>query len=259
MVMGMFRRETDVAIIGSGPGGYVAALRAADLGREVLLIEEREELGGVCLLEGCIPSKTYIHAVESIHAAKEAHRFGVSFGEMSVDLEKLRGFKESVVGGLTKGIVGLLKRRGVEVVHGRARFDGAHSLLVEGKREVSGVDFKKAIIATGSRPNELDLGASESVWSSTEALQMSEVPERLVVVGGGYIGLELGLVYAGLGSQVTVVEFFPELLPGADADLVDVMVKSVRGRLSQVLLRSKVVGTEETKGGVNVRVGEGGE
>jgi dihydrolipoamide dehydrogenase len=242
MVMGMFRRETEVAIIGSGPGGYVAALRAADLGKDVVLIEERERTGGVCLLEGCIPSKTLIHAVEVAESARRAATFGLAFDAPRVDPKKLRAHTQTVVDGLSRGVDGLLARRGVEVISGRARFDGAHSLLVQGKREVSGVDFTHAVIATGSRPKRLAQSADLDLWSSAEALALGEVPKRLVVVGGGYIGLELGLVYAGLGAQVSVVEFFPRLLAGADPDLVAIMARHASERLHEVALESKVVG-----------------
>lgn len=243
MVMGSLRQETEVVVIGAGPGGYVAAIRAADLGKEVALVESRDRLGGVCLLEGCIPSKTLIHAVELVHTASQAESIGLSFGTPAVDLGRLRSWTNGVVDGLSKGVETLLNRRGVEVVKGRARFEGPRSLALEGG-EVAGVEFKQAIIATGSRPRRLpeaiappDLG----IWSSTEALALSEVPKRLIVVGGGYIGLELGLVYSGLGSSVTVAEFSPQLLSGADQDLVKIMVKAAEGRFAAIHADSKVV------------------
>jgi len=257
MVMGSLRQEAEVAVIGAGPGGYVAALRLADLGKEVLLIEERERPGGTCLLEGCIPSKALIHAVELCDAAKHARKIGLTFGEAQVDLAKLRAWTASVVGGLSQGVEGLLKRRGIEVVRGRARFTGSHSLAVEGS-EVTGVDFRQCVIATGSRINELPAAYEKPVWSSAEALQLPYLPESLLVVGGGYIGLEMGLVYAGLGSRVSVVEFFPRLLMGADPDLVEVMVKQVSGRLQEVMVDSKVVGLEKAPAGFRVEIEQGG-
>ncbi len=241
MVMGSLRQETEVAVIGAGPGGYVAALRLADLGKEVMLIEARERPGGTCLLEGCIPSKALIHAVALCDAARAARGIGLTFGEAAVDLERLRAWTASVVAGLSQGVEGLLKRRGIEVVHGRARFTGSRSLAVEGS-EVTGVDFRQCIIATGSRINELPAAYEKPVWSSAEALQLPRVPASLLVVGGGYIGIEMGLVYAGLGSAVSVVEFSPRLLMGADTDLVEVMLKQVRPRLRDVMVDSKVVG-----------------
>ena len=244
MVMGSLQQETDLVIIGAGPGGYVAALRAADLGLEVLLIEEREQLGGVCLLEGCIPSKALINAVEIAETAKHAERMGLSFGEVKVDPVALRAWTDQVVQGLAVGVAGLLKRRGVEVVHGRARFDGPNSLALEGSG-VSGVSFRRAIIATGSRINELPAGYDLPLWTSADALKLPSIPGRLLVVGGGYIGMELGLVYAGLGSSVDVVEFSPRLLLGADPDLAEVMVRSARKRLAAVKVDSKVTAVQQ--------------
>ena len=238
MVMGSLRQECQVAVIGSGPGGYVAALRLADLGKEVVLIEERERFGGTCLLEGCIPSKTLIHAVEVKESALAAAAFGLGCTGTSIDLEKLRDHTGEVVGALTGGIAGLLKRRGVTTLRGRARFSSSTALELEGG-EVSGVDFEQCIIATGSSLARLPEGISDRVWSSADALTLPRVPRSLLVVGGGYIGLELGLVYQGLGSRVSVVEFFPRLLMGADQDLVDIMVKSASDRLEEVMLESK--------------------
>jgi dihydrolipoamide dehydrogenase len=256
--MGSLRQETEVAVIGAGPGGYVAALRLADLGHEVLLIEERERPGGTCLLEGCIPSKTLIHAVELAEAAKAAKKIGLSFSDVRLDPSALRKWVDRVVDGLAKGVSGLLKRRGVEVVHGRARFTGSRSLAIEGS-EVSGVDFKQCIIATGSRINELPAAYRKPVWSSADALELKSVPERLLVVGGGYIGLELGLVYSGLGSKVSVAEFLPRLLAGADQDLVDVMLRQAGKRLKEIMVDSKVVKVDNLDPGFRVDIEHGGE
>jgi len=235
------QRETaEVAIIGGGPGGYVAAIRAADLGKEVVLIEERQRLGGTCLLEGCIPSKALINAVDLVETAKAARKMGLTFSELSLNHEALRQWSGRIVDTLSKGVDGLLKRRGVEVLQGHARFNDSHSLTVEGAGSTT-LAFRNCIIATGSDINRLPAGQTLPLWSSGEALRLPEVPARLLVVGGGYIGLELGLVYAGLGSQVTVVEFFPWLLPGADLDLVDVVVKSCERRFHRILMESKVI------------------
>jgi dihydrolipoamide dehydrogenase len=258
VVVGSLRQETEVAVIGAGPGGYVAALRLADLGKEVLLIEERERPGGVCLLEGCIPSKTLIHAVELAEAAKAAKKIGLTFSDLNLDPAALRRWTDKVVDGLSKGISGLLERRGIEVVHGRARFTGKKSLAIEGS-DVSGVDFRQCIIATGSRINELPAAYEKPVWSSAEALELKSVPKRLLVVGGGYIGLELGLVYAGLGSEVSVAEFLPRLLAGADPDLVDVMLRQVKRRLKEIMVDSKVVGVDYQDPGFTVKIEHDGE
>ena len=258
MVMGSLRQEADVVVIGGGPGGYVAAIRAADLGREVVLVDERDRLGGTCLLEGCIPSKVLLGAVGIMAAARAAGKFGIAFGEPSIDRRALLSYKEEVVSTLASGVDGLLKRRNVEVIKGRARFEGSHALSVEGA-PVSGIDFRHAVIAAGSRPIDLPVGKGLEVWSSAEALKIPEIPERLVVVGGGYIGLELGLVYAGLGSKITVVDLHPRLLEGADADLVDVMLRHSRERFGDILTGASVVGMERTGGGFVVSILRGGE
>ncbi len=241
MVMGQLNQETELAIIGGGPGGYVAALRAADLGLEVVVIEEREELGGVCLIEGCIPSKTLINAVDLAVSARDAAEMGLTFTDLQVDREKLLAWSQKVVKTLTAGVNSLVKKRGIEVIHGRARFQDSHTLAIEG---AGTVQFRNAIIATGSRINELPPAYEKPVWSSAEALQLPEIPGSLLIVGGGYIGLELGLVYAGLGSRVTMVEFNPRLLKGADFDLVEIMVDRVRTRFEEILVDSKVTGVE---------------
>ncbi len=262
MVMGSLREETQVVVIGSGPGGYVAALRLADLGKDVLLVEKRNRPGGTCLLEGCIPSKSLIHAVEVKKHTLGAEDFGLSFGEMKIDTDKLRNWTDEIVSGLSNGIKGLLKRRGVTVIEGHARFTSPTSLALEGG-EVSGIDFEQAVIATGSSLNRLPEGIVPSVWSSADALRLPSVPGSLLVVGGGYIGLEMGLVYQGLGSEVSVVEFFPRLLMGADQDLVDIMVKQVDERLHEVLLESRVQSISETGGdagnGFDVEIEHNGE
>ena len=258
MVMGSLRQSTEVAIIGAGPGGYVAALRLADLGKEVTLIEARERPGGTCLLEGCIPSKAYIHAVELIESAKQAEKIGLTFGQPKIDVDALRRWTGSVVDTLVSGINGLLKRRDIELVHAHARFDGPTSLALEGA-EVSGIDFKQCIVATGSSINVLPAAYDKPVWSSADALLLPRIPPRLLVVGGGYIGLELGLVYAGLGSAVTVCEFLPQLLMGADLDLVEIMVKQVAKRFSAILYGSRVVGVNHQNGLFDVEIEHAGQ
>ena len=258
MVMGSPAQETQVVVVGGGPGGYVAAIRAADLGKEVLLVEERESLGGVCLLEGCIPSKTLIHTVEVLHAAEEARKMGLAFSDLKIEVEDLRSWTRSVVADLSKGVAGLLKKRGVEVVRGRARFESRHTLAVEGG-DVPRITFKQCILATGSRPAGLPGGDGLGLWSARDALSVPDIPPRLLVVGGGYIGLELGLVYAGLGSRVTVAELLPNLLTGCDPDLVQVVQRAARKRVDDILLEAKVGGIERTSAGYAVRIEHRGE
>lgn len=239
MVMGSLRQKTEVAVIGGGPGGYVAALRAADLGKEVLLIEARDRRGGVCLLEGCIPSKALIHVVELARTVREAKKMGLTCKDLRVDPKGLRQWKERVVRGLSKGVDSLLEKRGVDVLHGYARFAGPRSLVLEGA-ETAYVDFEHCIIATGSRPVQLPVTAAAEVWTSREALELASVPERLLVIGAGYIGLELGFVYAGLGSKVVCVEMLPTILSGMDPDLTAVVAESCRTHFEALLLGAQV-------------------
>lgn len=241
MVMGSLRQEARVVVVGAGPGGYVAALRAADLGLDVVLVDERERPGGTCLLEGCIPSKALIHAVGVARAAREGRPFGLEVEGVRFDLERLRAWKDAGVDRLARGVAALLKRRGVEVVRGRARFDGPHSLQVFGS-EVAGVDFRHAIVAPGSRPVVPE--GLQGAWTSREALEVAEVPGRLLVVGGGYIGLELGSVYAGLGSRVTVAEVAPTLVPGADDDISRLLHRRLARRFEAILLETRAVRME---------------
>jgi dihydrolipoamide dehydrogenase len=259
MVMGSLQEETEVAIIGGGPGGYVAALRAAGLGKAVTLIEEREELGGVCLLEGCIPSKALINAVEAVENARAAKDFGLTFSDLKVEVAVLRQWCRSVVEGLAKGVRDLLQRRGVEVITGRARFQSNRVLAIEGGG-VGTVRFRDCIIATGSRAQPLPKTSDLHLWTSTEALRLPEVPKRLLVVGGGYIGLELGEVYAGLGAKVTMVELFPRLLAGADHDLVEVVINHCKAHcFESTLLESRVMRVEKSAGGFAVAIEHQGE
>jgi dihydrolipoamide dehydrogenase len=253
MVMGSIRQRTEVVVVGGGPGGYVAAIRAADLGHEVIVVEKQDRLGGVCLLEGCIPSKALISAVELLEAAREAGRMGITFGEPQIDLDGLRAHTNGVVSTLSRGVDTLLSTRNIEVVRGMARLDGPKSLAIEGG-DVSGIDFAHCILATGSRVTMLPMFKDLGVWTSREALSLPEIPERLLVVGGGYIGLELGLVYAGLGSKVSVVEMMPDLLGGADSDLVAPVRKRCTKRFESVMLETRLSAIDRTQNGFVVQV-----
>lgn len=237
MVMGSLRQEAHLVVVGGGPGGYVAALRAADLGLEVVLVDERERPGGTCLLEGCIPSKALIHAVGVAEAARHGQDFGLTVQGLQLDPGRLRAWKDGIVDRLSQGVAGLLRQRGIEVIHGRARFTGPHSLdLVEG--DLAGIDFRQAIVATGSRP--VIPPGIEGTWTAREALDIPEVPGRLLVIGGGYIGLEIGSIYAGIGSRVTVVEMAETLVPGADEDISRVLHKRLLRTLEAVHLKTRV-------------------
>jgi len=218
----MKKISADVVVLGAGVGGYTAAFYAADRGRQVLLIEQDSALGGVCLNRGCIPSKALLHVTKFMDEASESGAHGIEFGAPKINLEKLRSWKQSVVGKLTSGLVQIAKIRGVTVMKGRGYFEDGKTLRVETKEGQISVDFKAVIIAAGSKPalpKAFDLG-NPRIMTSTEALELPEIPETLLVVGGGYIGMELGMVYAGLGSGVSLVEAMPGMLGAVDPDLI---------------------------------------
>ena len=246
---------TRLAVLGAGTGGYPAAFFAAEMGFDVTLIDEREAPGGVCLWEGCIPSKALLHAAQVITDAREAAHIGLTFGEPTIDLHRLRKWKDNeVVRKMTGGLGQIARGRKVRYVRGRGRFRDASTLRVQVDGEVTDVGFDYAVIATGSRPAippPLRL-KSDRVWDSTAALELREVPRTLLVVGGGYIGLEMATLYSALGSRVTVVEMTGSLLPGGDADLVKVLAESVAERTHEVLLETRVTAMRESGDGVEV-------
>jgi dihydrolipoamide dehydrogenase len=254
--------STQVAVIGAGPGGYAAAFYAADRGMQVTLIDPAPNPGGVCLYHGCIPSKALLHVAEVISEARHAEGWGVTFGAPKIDIGKVRAFKSKVVEQLTGGLGQLSKQRKITYVQGTAAFRDARTLEISGgSGSAQALTFEHAIIATGSRPAAIPglTIDSDRVLDSTSALEVPDVPKSLLVVGGGYIGLELGTVYAALGSKVTVVEMTGGLLPGADRDLVNVLAKRVEGMCEAVLLNTKVVGMKATKSAVSVTLeGESG-
>src|SRR5215216_7379427 len=239
--------QADVLVLGAGPGGYSAAFRAADLGKAVVLVDRSPILGGVCLNVGCIPSKALLHAARVIAETKEMAEHGLAFGEPAVDLDKLRAWKESVVGRLTKGLAGLAKQRKVKVVTGYGTFASPNHLEVtadDGARTMVG--FEQAIIAAGSEAVTLPFipHEDERVIDSTGALELARVPEHLLVVGGGIIGLEMATVYAELGSKITVVELLDQLIPGADKDLVAPLFKRISKQYEAIYLTTKVIEVE---------------
>ncbi|MBN9690368.1 MAG: dihydrolipoyl dehydrogenase [Verrucomicrobia bacterium] len=247
--------QTDIVVIGAGPGGYAAAFYAADLGRKVVLVERDARLGGVCMNRGCIPSKALLNASHAIQVAKESAHRGISFGEPTVDLDRLRVWKNSILEKLGGGIASLAKMRGVTVMHGRGHFEDSNTLRVESPDSGNQfIRFEKAIIAVGSRPalpRAFDLG-NPRVMTSTEALEVPDVPENLLIIGGGYIGMELGTVYSSLGSKVTVIEAMETILAGADPDLVRPVALYAKKAFKEVRLKSKVL--EIKSAGKQIRV-----
>ncbi|HEX2344330.1 MAG TPA: dihydrolipoyl dehydrogenase [Vicinamibacterales bacterium] len=245
----MATSSTQIAVIGAGPGGYAAAFYAADLGFQAALIDADVDPGGVCLYRGCIPSKALLHAAKVLGESKHATAWGIEFAAPKINLDQLRGWKNRVVSKLTGGLGQVARFRKVRYIQGRASFVDARTLSI-GQENLT---FDHAIIATGSRPSmPPGFPTSTRVMDSTGALDLPDIPKRLLVVGGGYIGLELGSVYAALGSEVTVVEMMPGLLPGADRDLVAVLAKRMEGVLRAVLLETKVASIVEE--GAIVRV-----
>ena len=252
MVMGDFVQEVDVVVVGGGPGGYSAAFRCADLGLETVVVDAAARLGGACLFEGCIPSKALLHAARLIDEAAHARELGIEFGEPRISLDPLRKWKsERVVGKLARGLASVARGKKVEVVAGRAVLEGSRELRVEGETPRK-IRFGHAILATGSVPRALPgtEALGERVMDSTAALELPDVPERLLVVGGGYIGLELGQVYAALGSRVTLVEMTEGLLPGADRELVQPLARRVERAFAAVHLGARVMSLREAGGGV---------
>lgn len=252
--------QCQVLVLGSGPGGYTAAFRAADLGLDVIMVERYEELGGVCLNVGCIPSKALLHAAEVIEEAERFSGLGIAFGKPKIDLDGLRGYKSGIVGKLTGGLKHLSKQRKVRVVRGVGRFEGGHALAVEGPDGRQVIAFEHAIIAAGSKVVRLpDFPWDDPrVMDSTGALELADIPKRLLVVGGGIIGLEMACVYDALGSRVTVIELSGTLMPGADRDLVRPLEKRIRKRYENIFLNSKVAEATASKKGIEVRFeGEG--
>jgi dihydrolipoyl dehydrogenase len=246
----------NIAVIGGGPGGYAAAFLAADLGMQATLIDERENPGGVCLYVGCIPSKALLHVAALVNEADHAKAWGIEFGQPKIDLDRLRGFKDSVVKKLTDGLGQLAKQRKVTYLRGRAEFVNSNTLkvaLVAGGEQT--LSFDNIVIAAGSRPASIPAFQINSprILDSTGGLALQNIPKSLLVVGGGYIGLELGTVYASLGTKVSVVEMLPGLLPGADRDLVNPLAKRLEKIFASIMLNTTVAGLKEEAEGIRVQ------
>lgn len=246
--------QADVVVLGAGPGGYTAAFRAADLGKKVILIERYATLGGVCLNVGCIPSKALLHAAKVITEAEEAEAHGIVFGKPQVDINKLRTWKESVISKLTKGLKALAKQRKVEVVHGIGKFLTPHLIQVETAKEVKTISFDNCIIAAGSSVTRIPGFPYDDprLIDSTGALELQDVPQHILIIGGGIIGLEMATVYSALGSKISVVEWMDQLIPGADADLVKPLQRRIKKRYQAIYLKTKVTRIEAKKSGLTV-------
>lgn len=250
MVVGSVSRGCQVVVIGGGPGGYVAAIRLGQMGKDVILVERAPRLGGICLNEGCIPSKALIHAADLVHEVKHASNMGISVSEIELDMEKLNGWKKSIVERLTGGVAFLCEKAGVEIVRGEARFLSDRSLSVEGEHGTFEIEFEQAVIATGSSPMTLpgfDVDG-DLVIGPREALDLRDVPERLVVIGAGYIGLELGTVFSKLGAEVSVVEFLPSIFPTMEPEVGKAMKRSLKKLGIRVHLEHRAMGIEREDG-----------
>lgn len=247
--------HADVAVLGAGPGGYTAAFRAADLGKQVALIERHATLGGVCLNVGCIPSKALLHAAHVIASAKEAEQHGIAFGAPRIDLEKLRAWKSGIVSKFNAGLAQLAKQRKVDVVQGVAQFASPHMLEVATAEGVKTVSFEHAIIAAGSRAIKIPgfPYGDARLMDSTSALELADIPQRLLIIGGGIIGLEMATIYEALGSRVSIVEMSESLMPGADRDLMRVLERRIEKRFEAIHLRTRVAKIDAKPDGLHVQ------
>ena len=254
MVMGELEQETEVLVIGSGPGGYAAAFRAADLGLDVTMVDSAPRPGGVCLYKGCIPSKTFLFLSELIYDAQRAESMGIAFDKPRIDLKALREWKGNVIDSMANGLVSLSNRRGVQLIQGRAQFESSNTVRLH-DAEVSHIKFRHAIIAAGSHPIAFpgtEFKPGGRIMSSTGALALADVPPSLLIIGGGYVGLELGTVYAALGSRVSLVELEDRLLLGVDADLVKPLQQRLNTIFETISLNTKVASMTENAHGVAV-------
>ena len=250
----MTAMQAEVVVLGSGPGGYSAAFRASDLGKQVVLVERYENIGGVCLNVGCIPSKALLHVAKVLDEAKGMSEHGVDFGKPKINIDKIRGWKEGVVTRLTGGLKALAKQRKVEIVTGVGKFVSDKELEVTpAKGDPIRIQFQHCIIAAGSRPVKLPfIPEDPRIFDSTGALELREIPKNLLVIGGGIIGLEMATVYHQLGSEIDVVEFMPQLMGAADPDVAKVYLKWIKARYRNIMLETKVVKVEAKKDGIHV-------
>lgn len=247
-------KHCEVLVLGAGPGGYTAAFRASDLGKQVIMVERYDSLGGVCLNVGCIPSKALLHTAQIINEAEHMEKNGVSFGKPKIDIEGVNGFKSRVVTKLTGGLKQLAKQRKVGVVNGVAEFVDQNTLKVVNGNETTTISFDSCIIAAGSQPTEIPVFPNDDdrLMDSTDALELKDVPKKLLIIGGGIIGLEMATVYNALGSEITVVEFMDSIIPGCDKDLVRPLMKRIKGQYKDILLSTKVTDIKPQKNGLKV-------
>jgi dihydrolipoamide dehydrogenase len=245
--------QTELVVIGAGPGGYTAAFRASDLGLNVTLIEKHTNLGGVCLNVGCIPSKTLLHAAKIINDSKEAKTLGLNFGEPEIELEKMKDWKNQVVSGLTQGLQGLSKKRNINVIHGIASFTSANTVKITNGKGEQTLGFEQCIIAVGSNPATLPfLPDDPRIIDSTDALELSIIPNKMLIIGGGIIGLEMATIYASLGSSVSIVELTETLMPGTDRDLVKPLEKHLKKQCDHIYKSVEVSSATSTKKGIEI-------
>ncbi len=246
--------HAEVLVLGGGPGGYTAAFRAADLGKQVVLIERYSALGGVCLNVGCIPSKALLHVAQIVHEAEEFEQHGLSYGKPSFDLDKIRSWKESVSKGLSDGLARLVKQRKITLIQGAGKFTSSNAVEVQTETGVKTVSFDQAIIAAGSHPTKIPVFPHDDprLWDSTDALELKEIPKKLLIVGGGIIGLEMATVYHALGSEISVVELMDQIIPGCDNDLVTPLYRRIKKQYKNIWLETKVTSIEADKKGLKV-------
>jgi len=246
--------HAEVVVLGGGPGGYSAAFRAADLGKQVVLIERFPVLGGVCLNVGCIPSKALLHTAHIIHEAEELAQHGVSFGKPALDIDKIRAWKQSVTKTLNDGLAGLVKQRKVKLIQGKGQFTSPETIAVTSETGTVTVQFEQAIIAAGSQPTKIPVFPNDDprLWDSTGALEIKEIPKKLLIVGGGIIGLEMATVYHAFGSEISVVELMDQIIPGCDKDLITPLFRWIKKQYKNIWLETRVTSIESQKEGLKV-------
>jgi dihydrolipoamide dehydrogenase len=246
--------HAEVLVLGGGPGGYTAAFRAADLGKQVVLVERYPALGGVCLNVGCIPSKALLHVAQIIHEVDEFEQHGLNYGKPTFDLDKIRAWKESVTNSLVDGLARLVKQRKITLIQGTARFTSDHMVEVTTATGTQNVSFDQAIIAAGSHPTKIPVFPNDDprLWDSTDALELKEIPKKLLIVGGGIIGLEMATVYHALGSEISVVELMDQIIPGCDNDLVTPLYRRIKKQYKNIWLETKVTSIEKDQDGLKV-------